>query len=144
MKRSFHEELSRTEEVKRAGDRSFGFTVGGILILIAGARAAFHGFGWLETALAALGVVLVLFALAVPGMLAPLNGAWMRLGLVLSKVVNPIVLCLLYVTTIMPMGLAMRAFGRDQLRIRFDPDADSYWIEKAPPGPVPDTMTNQF
>jgi hypothetical protein len=136
--------LSRTEEVRRSSDRSFGLTVGGIVVLIAAARAAFHGFGWLETALAAIGAVLVLLALAAPSLLAPLNGAWMRLGLVLSKVVNPIVMCLLYVTTIVPMGLVMRALGRDQLRIRFDPNADSYWIKREPPGPAPDTMTNQF
>jgi hypothetical protein len=34
--------------------------------------------------------------------------------------------------------------GKDPLRRRFDRDAVTYWIERDPPGPAPDTMTRQF
>jgi hypothetical protein len=38
----------------------------------------------------------------------------------------------------------MRAFGKDFLRLRLDGDAKSYWIDRTPPGPPPQSMRNQF
>src|SRR5271154_1105934 len=48
------------------------------------------------------------------------------------------------VVTIMPIGLVMRAMGKDFLRLRIDPAAKSYWIDRPPPGPPPQSMKNQF
>ena len=42
------------------------------------------------------------------------------------------------------IGLVMRAFGKDFLRQKLDPNAKSYWIERTPPGPPPQSMKNQF
>jgi hypothetical protein len=73
-----------------------------------------------------------------------LNRVWLRLGLVLYKVVSPIAMGLVFVTTVVPIGLVMRALGKDPLRLRRDSHAASYWIQRDPPGPAPDTMKNQF
>jgi hypothetical protein len=149
MRPSFHEDFSRKEEVKGSTDRSFGLTVGGILLAIAAARTALHlwhgtASGWTEGAFAAIGVLLLGFGLVAPSRLAPLNRAWTGLGLLLFKVVNPIVLGLIYLTTIVPIGLFMRATGRDPLHLKFDRQAGSYWVVREPPGPAPETMTRQF
>jgi hypothetical protein len=40
--------------------------------------------------------------------------------------------------------LLMRLFGKDFLRLKRDPQAKSYWIERTPAGPAPDSMKNQF
>ena len=94
----------------------------------------------------ALGVAAVFAALAFmwTALLAPLNRLWLKLGLVLYKVVNPIVLGLLFYVTVTPISLLMRVLGKDPLRLRRDPDAASYWIERTPPGPAPESMKNQF
>ena len=76
--------------------------------------------------------------------LAPLNRVWLRLGLVLYKVVNPVAMGLVFFTTVVPIGLMMRALGKDPLRLKRDASAASYWIMRDPPGPAPDTMKNQF
>jgi hypothetical protein len=149
MKPSFHEDFSRKEEVKGSSDRGFGLTVGGILLAIAAVRALLHlwngtAAGWFELALAGIGLVLIAFGLIAPARLAPLNRAWTRLGLILFKVVNPVVLGLIYLTTIVPIGLLMRVGGRDLLSLKFDRQAKSYWIAREPPGPAPETMINQF
>jgi hypothetical protein len=68
----------------------------------------------------------------------------MRFGLALYRVVNPVVMALLFFVTVVPMGLAMRAFGRDALRLKRDKNAASYWILREPPGPSPETMKHQF
>jgi hypothetical protein len=144
MKPSFHEDFSRADEVKSGSDRGFGLTVGGILLLIALVRAYFHGLGWVQYGLGGIALVLVVLGLVAPGSLRGLNRTWMKLGLILFKVVNPIVLAVIYGTTMVPIGLMMRATGCDPLRLKLDPEADSYWIPRDPPGPAPESMINQF
>lgn len=142
---SLHEDYSRAEEVKSSSERGFGLTVGSILLLIAAVRVWLHdGYGAIEPALGAVGLALVVLGLVAPGSLAPLNRAWTKLGLLLFKVVNPIVLALIYLTTIVPIGLIMRAFGHDPLRLKRDPQASTYWVKREPPGPAPETMIHQF
>ena len=149
MRPSFHEDFSRKEEVKGSSDRAFGLTVGGILIAIAAVRTGLHLWdgsapGWLEGVLTGIGLALVVFGLAAPARLAPLNRAWTGLGLLLFKVVNPVVLGLIYLTTIVPIGLAMRLLRRDLLHLKSDRQAASYWVVREPPGPAPATMIHQF
>lgn len=148
---STHEDYARDEEVEGGTDRGFGLTVGGILLAITLVRLGLGWwrsgavtFGWLELLLGSIGIFLLVMGLAAPSILAPLNHAWTKLGLLLFKIVNPIVLGLIFALTIVPIGLVLRAFGKDPLRLRFEPDAKSYWIEREPPGPAPETMPQQF
>ena len=86
------------------------------------------------------------FGLVMAGALAVLalfNRLWMMLGLLLHGIVNPIVMGLLFYGTILPTGLVMRLRGRDLLRLRRDPAAETYWITRTP-GPAPETMRDQF
>jgi hypothetical protein len=142
---STHEDFRRSEEVKGSSDRGFGLTVGGILLLIAAVRVWLHeGYGAIELALGAVGLCLVVLALVRAQSLAGLNRGWTKLGLLMFKVVNPVVLGLIYLTTIVPIGLIMRACGHDPLRLKRDPQASTYWVQREPPGPAPETMINQF
>ena len=79
-----------------------------------------------------------------PASLTPLNAAWTRLGLLLFRIVNPIVMFLLFVLAILPIGLLMRLGGKDFLRLKRDEAAASYWIPRQPPGPTAESMTEQF
>jgi hypothetical protein len=149
MKPTFHEDFGRKEEVKGSSDRGFGLTVGGILLAIAAGRAGLQvwdgaGPGWVEAVLAGVGALLVGFGLLAPARLALLNRAWTGLGLVLFKVVNPVVLGLIYLSTIVPIGLLLRVRGRDLLSLKLDRQAASYWVVREPPGPAPATMIRQF
>lgn len=88
----------------------------------------------------------VLFLVAAwlrPSLLHPLNRLWMKLGLLLHRIVNPLVMGLLFYGTIWPTGLVMRLRGKDLLRLKREPDAESYWIARTP-GPAPETMRDQF
>jgi len=62
----------------------------------------------------------------------------------LHHIVSPVALALVFYLAIMPTGLVMRLFGKDFLRLKLDPQAKSYWIERTPAGPAPDSMKNQF
>ena len=78
-----------------------------------------------------------------PGILLPLNKAWYRLGLLMGKVVSPIVLGILFFIVITPVAIVTRLFGRDVLLLR-KRDVNSYWIERNPPGPQPESFKEQF
>jgi hypothetical protein len=149
VKSSFHEDFSRKEEIKGSSDRGFGLTVGGILLAIAAGRTGLHLWdgtvpAWFEGVLAGIGLLLVVFGLAAPARLAPLNRAWTKLGLILFKVVNPVVLGVIYLSTIVPIGVIMRLMGRDLLNRKLDRQAASYWVMRDPPGPEPESMIRQF
>ena len=138
----FHEDLRRDEEVHGSSDRSFGLVFAAFCAVMAGLgwwKGRPHAPYWTAGAL-----VFVAVALARPSLLGPLNRAWARLGLLLFHVVNPVVMFLLYGLAIVPVGGVMRLLGKDPLRLRFEPEAASYWIPREPPGPAPETMKDQF
>ncbi|HMB48131.1 MAG TPA: SxtJ family membrane protein, partial [Afifellaceae bacterium] len=74
----------------------------------------------------------------------PLNKLWMKFGLLLHNIVNPLVMGLLFFLTITPIALYFRISGKDPLKLRLEPDARSYWIDRDPPGPDPKTMPNVY
>ena len=137
-----HEDFSREEHVKAGSDRGFGLVFAGFFALV-GALSLWRGHtGWHYTL--PLAAVFVVVAYTFPQVLAPLNRLWLKFGLLLYKVMNPLVLGLLFFVTITPIGFLMRLFGKDFLRLQLDRNAKSYWIERTPPGPPPQSMRNQF
>ncbi len=92
----------------------------------------------------ALGVALAFVAAAYfsPRLLSPLNWIWFKLGLALHHVFNPIIMALIFYGAILPTALILRAFGKDLLRLKRDPQAASYWIRRETP--APGSMIKQF
>lgn len=87
---------------------------------------------------------LAAITLLAPDALAPLNRAWMRFGALLHRITSPIVLAFIYFAVITPFGLVMRVAGRRPLALARDPSAETYWTDRDPPGPEPDSIRNQF
>ncbi len=141
MQQSTHESFTREEASAPGSDRTFGLVMAGALALLSLLNAwhAGHRWPWMLAAAA----LFLGAALLAPSALNPLNRLWMKLGLVLHKIVNPIVMGLLFYGTIYPTGLFMRLRGRDLLRLKREPGAESYWIARVP-GPAPETMRDQF
>jgi hypothetical protein len=57
---------------------------------------------------------------------------------------NPLVIALMFYVVFVPVGLILRALGKDTLRLKPDKKAPSYWIPRNPPGPSRGSMTKQF
>ena len=137
-----HEDFSRQEHIKPSSDRSFGLVIA-IFLLVTAFWPLIRGEPVRWWALAVAGVFAAL-AVTWTAALAPLNKCWTKLGVLLYRIVSPIVLGLLFYVIVTPVALLMRVFGKDPLRLRREPDAASYWIEKMPRGPAPESMKNQF
>jgi predicted membrane metal-binding protein len=139
---ALHERIDRTDETEASSDRSFGLTfaaVGAALALWPLLNADSPRW-WLLAAASALFAV----SLATPRVLRPLNRIWLRIGLLLRHIVNPIILSIVFFLVLTPLGLAVRAAGKDPLRLRRDTSASTYWISRQPQGPAPKSMSRQF
>ena len=137
-----HEDLNREQLVEGSSDRNFGLVFAGAFLLIGG-LSLLHAESvrwWAFLVSAVFGGI----ALVRPSLLAGLNRLWTRFGVLLGKIVSPIALGVLFYAALTPVGILMRLAGKDPLRLKRDAGADSYWIERKPPGPAPDSMTNQF
>jgi len=138
-----HERLSEEEEEVRSGsDRSFGIVFAVVFTLIA-LFPLLHG-GSVRLWALAVAAVFAGLAFLWPSLLAPLNRLWFRFGLLLHKIINPIVLGVMFFIVITPVAAITRLFGGKLLSLGYDKSLPSYWQRRSPPGPEPDSVRNQF
>ena len=62
-------------------------------------------------------------------LLGPLNFAWIKFGIILGRIIAPIIMSLIYFIIITPIGLFMRLIGKDLLQTKFSKN-NSYWIKR--------------
>ena len=139
---NFPERVIHGEGVSRSSDRAFGliFTVFWNIVAVAPLRRG----GSIRAWAIVLAAAFLFTSLIRPTLLGPLNQLWQRLGQLLQKLTNPIVMVVLYFSTIVPFALIMRLLKRDVLRLKWDRGVTSYWIPREPPGPKPESMKEQF
>lgn len=116
-------------ELDARGLRRFAFTTGGIIALLFGLALPWvFGLGyptwpWL------LAAVLIAWGATAPATLRPVYRGWMHFGLVMSRIMTPLVLGIVYYLLITPMAAAMRLRGRDPMARRISKDISSYRLE---------------
>jgi Saxitoxin biosynthesis operon protein SxtJ len=137
-----HESLAGDHEAPLPSDRSVGlaFTAAAMVVgLVPWLRG---GSPRVWAVAAAVGFLLL--ALARPRWLHPLNRAWMAFGQIANTTVSSVLMAVIFYGVVTPLAWALRRTGHDLLRLRFEPGATSYWLERPPPGAAPETMKNQF
>lgn len=136
------ETTDRPVPVKLTSEREFGVVFAIVFVVIACWPLLSGG----AVRLWSMGVAASFFALAllIPKVLAPASNLWTKFGALLHAVASPIALGILFYIVVTPTGQLMRLFGKDPLRLDFDPAAESYWIKRDPPGPGSDTLNDQF
>ena len=137
-----HKPASDGESPGRSSDRTFGLVFAGFFGIVATYSMVF-GDAISPWAVVLSGLFLASAVLR-PSMLAPLNRVWTGFGLLLHRIVSPVTLAAMFFLVITPTGLVMRIFRKDLLRLKLDKNAQTYWIERAPPGPAPETLKDQF
>jgi hypothetical protein len=135
-------ESERDEIIVGPSDRNFGFTMAAVFALIGGYglyKASSHWPIWLGIA-----AVFAIVTVVRPQLLGPANRAWLKLGLLMYKVVNPVIMAILFFGAMLPIGLLMRMSGKDFLRLARDPSAPSYWLPRVDERPQSESMKQQF
>jgi Kef-type K+ transport system membrane component KefB len=114
-------------ELDRKGLREFGLVTGAIVAVLFGLffpwllERSFPFWPW--AIFAALGA----WAFVAPLSLQLVYRAWMRLGLLLSKVTTPIIMGLVFYVVITPFALILKVASKDPMRRKFD-GGDTYRI----------------
>lgn len=135
-------ELKSNTTVRMGSERSFGLVFAGVFAIIA-LLPLLGGSGPRLWALG-IGALFAVLGLVKPDVLRPLNRLWFRFGMLLSRIVSPIVMGILFIVTVTPTGLIMRALGKDPLRKSMEPEAESYWIPVDREKAAQTSMRNQF
>jgi hypothetical protein len=137
-----HERLTAEEDVRAGSNKSFGITFA-LVFAIIGLFPLVHG-GNIRLWALACAAVFAAIAFIWPQALAPLNRIWFRFGMLLHKIVNPVVLGLMFFVIITPLALIIRLFGGKLMALDFDKSQASYWVRRSPPGPEAESIRNQF
>ena len=84
-------------------------------------------------------LIFLIFGLFNSSILTPLNLLWFKFGMLLGKIVSPIVMALVFFIIVTPTGLIMKLFQKDLLQLK-KKNKKSYWIERKSKS----KMSNQF
>lgn len=136
MSKGFHESFQQGE-IKPPSDRSTGLVFAAVAVIVAALWRNNPTAPWVALGVAAM---LLIASLAVPIVLRPLNWIWFRVGLLLHRVMNPLIMLAMFVLVFVPGGLLMRIW-HDPLRSRRAASGSSYWIDRQKSD---GSMTNQF
>jgi hypothetical protein len=73
---------------------------------------------------------------AVPPVRRWIYVGWMYAAFPIGWTVSHVLMAFIYYVVITPIGLIIRATGRDPLLRRFDRSASTYWVHHPPPGDI--------
>ena len=140
-KGNFHETYTPgTGDIKPPSPRSTGFVFTVVALIVAVLLRHNEIYALVAVGVAAL---LLLTSLAAPKLLEPLNIVWFKFGMLLHRVVNPVVMFLMFAVAFLPMGLLMRLFS-DPLRLKRPAGVSTYWTEPDAAEMKLRSMKNQF
>jgi len=137
--RNFHESFV-AGEVTPPSERATGLVFSAVAVIAAVLWRNDPIVPFLALGLAA---ILALVSLMAPWLLKPLNILWFRFGLLLHRIMNPIVMFALFALVFVPAGAIMRCW-HDPLRLRRKPEASTYWISREASEDSTGSMRNQF
>ena len=126
------------DKVKIGSNRSFGI-VFFIFFLIVGTYPIFFQ-GELRIWSLIVSIIFLLLGIINSRFLTPLNLLWFKFGMLLGRVVSPIVMGLVFFLVVTPTGLIMRILNKDLLRLK-KKNIKTYWIERPS---IKSDMKNQF
>ena len=128
----------KNTEIKIGSNKSFGIVFFIVFLLIA--IYPLINNGELRIWSLIIAIIFLILGLINSKVLTPLNKLWFKFGLLLGKVVSPLIMGIIFFLVVTPTALIMRIIGKDLLNLRFN-NKKSYWIEKTGPK---SKMKNQF
>jgi saxitoxin biosynthesis operon SxtJ-like protein len=108
---ALHEDMTRREPVRGSSDRSFGLVFAAAFLVIA-TLPLWKG-GDIRWWSLGLGAAFLLVAAIRPAILAPLNRFWFKLGMLLGRATNPVVMGIVFFLAVTPAAFVLRLMGND-------------------------------
>lgn len=126
------------EKQKIPSNKNFGITFSIFFLIIT--FYIFINHEKLNLWILGMSVIFLILGITDSKLLLPANKMWFKFGIFLGKIVSPLVMGIIFFLVITPIGLILRIFRKDVLKLKFSNDK-SYWIDKDGPK---SKMKNQF
>ena len=126
------------DEIKIGSNRSFGIVFFTVFLIIATYPLINNGEIRIWSLI--LSLVFLILGLLNSKILYPLNKIWFKFGLLLGKLVSPLIMAIIFFLVVTPIGILMRILNKDLLNLKFN-KSKSYWITK---NEQKSKMKNQF
>lgn len=136
---------SARDHIQKTGsDRSFGLVFVVVFLLIGLWPLIGDGSNFSSIRIWSLGIAgaLLVIAFLAPRALAPANRLWIKFGLLLGRIMNPLIMGVLFFVVLTPVAMAMRLGGKDILSLKRNDGEETYWIMRK--DQEPPSMSNQF
>ena len=126
------------KDIKIGSNRSFGFVFFVVFLLIS--IYPFLKDENIRLWSFIISIIFLFLGLLNSNVLSPLNKLWFRFGLLLGKIISPIIMGIIFFLVVTPIAIIMRLFKKDILNLEFK-ENNTYWIDKTGPK---SKMKNQF
>ena len=130
--------MAQTKDIKLGSNKSFGI-VFFIVFLLLGFYPLLNDENVRVWSLV-IALIFLTLGLLNSKLLLPLNKIWFKFGILLGKIVSPLIMAIIFFLVVTPIAFIMRIIGKDLLNLKFN-NKKSYWIEKTGPK---SKMKNQF
>ena len=116
------------KQIELPSNKKFGFLFF-VIFLFLGAYLCVKNYSFASSVSIIIATIFLFFAVFLPDKLLYFNSCWMRFGILIGKIVSPVVLGVIFFGIFLPIGLSMRLFGRDELGLNMT-DVSSYWKKR--------------
>lgn len=126
------------DDVKISSNRSFGIVFFVVFLII----AIYPLLNDNSIRLWSLIISIIFFILGIINskVLTPFNILWMKFGLILGKIVSPIIMGFVFFGVVTPISIIMKLLRKDLLNLRRN-KKETYWLKKEE---IKSNMKNQF
>ena len=118
------------QKIKTSSNKSFGIVFFIVFLIIALYPMTKDGDIRLWSLI--LSLIFLILGLINSIILTPLNRLWFKFGILLGKIVSPIILGIIFFLVVTPTGVLLRLFGKDVINLKYNKN-NSYWIKKTGP-----------
>ena len=126
------------DEVKIGSNKSFGIVFFIVFFIISIYPLLSHNEIRLWSLI--ISIIFLVLGLLNSKLLTPLNKVWFKFGILLGKIVSPLIMGIIFFFVVTPIGILMRILKKDLLNLKFNKKT-TYWIEK---NDLKSKMKNQF
>ena len=132
--------MSRKKKIKINSNRSFGLVFFVIFFIIA--FWSFKGeFSQIKTFPLIISFIFLVLGIINSNILTPLNKLWFKFGLMLGRLISPVIMAFIFFLIVTPIALMMKVARKDSMGKKYNKKAKSYWLKRQYPI---STMKRQF
>ena len=106
------------DDIKISSNRSFGIVFFIVFLLIALYPLTYGGEIRIWSLI--ISIIFLILGLLNSKILTPLNKLWFKFGILLGKIVSPLIMGIIFFLVVTPIGLIMRLFGKDLLNLKYN------------------------